>query len=153
MAYFEKRANGWRAQIRRKGWKNIAKTFRTKAAAERWAREVEQEMDIGTWAEADIEAPSTLGELLERYLKEVAINKKGYKDEKYRINKIIRESMCQVPLERLNSSMLVSWRDKRLQEASSSTVRRDMAIINHAVGLAIREWNIGIRLNPLDNVS
>ena len=53
MVYLEKRSTGWRAQVRRKGWKNVTKTFRTKAAAERWAREVEQDMDVGRWVEAD----------------------------------------------------------------------------------------------------
>jgi len=77
MAYFEKRATGWRAQVRRKGWKHVAKTFRTKAAAERWAREVEQEMDSRTWVDEDSQAPKTLEQLLTRYLEQVAVKKKG----------------------------------------------------------------------------
>ncbi len=48
MAYLEKRVNGWRAQICRKGWKNVVKIFRTNAPAERWAHEVVSEMDFRT---------------------------------------------------------------------------------------------------------
>lgn len=153
MAYFEKRANGWRAQIRRKGWKNVAKTFRTKAAAERWAREVEQEMDVRTWVDEDSQAPKTLEELLVRYLNEVSIKKKGYEEEQYRLKTVIDDPMSQVPLDRLTTSMLAAWRDKRLQTVSNSTVRKDIAILNYAIGFAIREWGIAIRTNPLDNVS
>ena len=153
MAYFEKRANGWRAQVRRKGWRNVGETFRTKAAAERWAREVEQEMDMGTWNEVDEAAPKTLKELLVRYLNEVSIKKKGHQDEKYRMNKILNEPLSQVPLERLTPSMLASWRDRRLEEVSSPTVRKDISILNHAIGLAMREWGVAVRTNPLDNVS
>lgn len=153
MAYFEKRASGWRAQIRRKGWKQVAKTFRTKAAAERWAREVEQEMDTRTWVDEDSQAPKTLEELLTRYLDQVAIRKKGYEEEKYRLKTAIENPMAKVPLEKLSPSMLASWRDKRLQTVSNPTARKDIAILNYAIGFAIREWGLVIRANPLDNVS
>ncbi len=153
MAYFEKRAGGWRAQIRRKGWKQISKTFRTKAAAEKWARTVEQEMDVRTWVDEDSKAPKTLEELLTRYLTQVAVQKKGYEEEQYRLKTAIEDPMAQVPLEKLSPSMLASWRDKRLRTVSSSTARKDMAILNYAIGYAIREWGIAIRTNPLDNVA
>jgi len=153
MAYLEKRSNGWRAQIRRKGWKAVAKTFRTKAAAERWAREVEQEMDVRTWADADHAAPQNLEELLTRYLDEISIHKKNHQDEVYRMKNVMRDPLAQVPLDRLTPAMLATWRDKRLKSVSGPTVRKDISIINHALGLAIREWGVGIRVNPLDNVS
>ena len=153
MAYFEKRASGWRAQIRRKGWKHVAKTFRTKAAAERWAREVEQEMDVRTWVDEDSQAPKTLEGLLIRYLNEVAVKKKGYEEEQYRLKTAIEDPMAKVPLEKLSPSMLASWRDKRLQTVSNSTARKDLAILNYAIGFAIREWGLIIRTNPLDNVA
>ncbi|KPW85825.1 hypothetical protein ALO92_05195, partial [Pseudomonas congelans] len=37
MAYYEKRGDAWRAQIRRKGYPTISATFDTKAEAQRWA--------------------------------------------------------------------------------------------------------------------
>lgn len=153
MAYFEKRATGWRAQIRRKGWKNISKTFRTKAAAERWAREVEQDMDTRTWVDEDAQAPKTLKALLIRYLDQVAVKKKGYEEEQYRLKTAIDDPMSTIPLERLTPSMLASWRDKRLETVSNSTVRKDIAILSFAIGYAIREWGVVIKTNPLDNIS
>ena len=46
MATITKRDNGkWQAKCRRKGFRSQSKTFRTKADAERWAREVELAMD------------------------------------------------------------------------------------------------------------
>lgn len=153
MAYFEKRSTGWCAQIRRKGRKSVSKTFRTKAAAERWAREIEQDMDNGRWLEASVDAPTTLTELLERYLKEVSSKKKGYQDEIYRIRRVMRSEIGAVPLENLQAPMFASWRDQRLQEVSAPTVRKDLAIINHAINIAMREWGIGIVVNPLAKVS
>lgn len=37
----------WRAQVRRKGWPVYTKTFTTRAAAEKWARTIEADIDRG----------------------------------------------------------------------------------------------------------
>lgn len=59
----------------------------------------------------------------------------------------------QFHLKTCSQSMFASWRDQRLQEVSAPTVRKDLAIINHAINTAMREWGIGIVVNPLMNVS
>ena len=48
MAYIEKRKNGYRAQVRRRGMPSISRTFDLKADAEAWAREVEREAQRGS---------------------------------------------------------------------------------------------------------
>ncbi|ARK65669.1 MULTISPECIES: site-specific integrase [pseudomallei group] len=55
----------WRAQVRRLGSKSISKTFRTKGAAEAWARDIESSIDKGR--EAAVEETITVGELVRRY--------------------------------------------------------------------------------------
>ncbi|MFM0192386.1 site-specific integrase [Paraburkholderia strydomiana] len=55
----------WRAQVRKRGQKSIAKTFRTKGAAEAWARSVEVEIDKGRNV-ADA-ATVKVGELIRKY--------------------------------------------------------------------------------------
>jgi len=51
------------------------------------------------------DAPTTLTELLERYLKEVSSKKKGYQDEVYRMRRVMRSDIGPVPLENLQASM------------------------------------------------
>lgn len=51
MASIQKLATGWRAQVRRSGMKSISKMCRTKAEAERWARDIESKMDGGLYRE------------------------------------------------------------------------------------------------------
>ncbi len=59
MASFRKRGPyQWQAQIRQKGQPLQTKTFETRAAAEQWSREVEYEMDRGTFV-SRAEAEST----------------------------------------------------------------------------------------------
>lgn len=64
MASILKIGDRWRAQIRRRG-QSIAKTFRTKGAAEAWAREIEGGIDKGQ-AAVD-EQTITVGELVRLY--------------------------------------------------------------------------------------
>ncbi|MBI0327662.1 site-specific integrase [Burkholderia plantarii] len=65
MATITKVGNRWRAQVRRKGHKSIAKTLATKGAAEAWAREIESGIDRGG-ASVD-EQRVTVGDLVRQY--------------------------------------------------------------------------------------
>jgi hypothetical protein len=49
MAYFEKRGDSWRAQIRRKGYPTLSATFDTKSEALRWAVEIEGDTECLTF--------------------------------------------------------------------------------------------------------
>ena len=48
MATIVKRGIGWRAQVRRRGYKPVSATFDTKRDAEMWAAEVEAKMPLYT---------------------------------------------------------------------------------------------------------
>lgn len=81
MATIIKRGNGWRAQVRRRGYKTVSATFDTRRDAEMWVAEVEAKMHRGKWQDADESATTTLGEAMRRYLTEVTPAKKGEKQE------------------------------------------------------------------------
>ena len=49
MASIRKRGDLWHSQIRRKGYPQQTRTFRTKAAATAWCRRIEMSMDDGSW--------------------------------------------------------------------------------------------------------
>ena len=59
----------WRAQVRRKGWPVYTKTFPTKAAAEKWARTIEADIDAGVLPGAAAVAARryTVADLIEDY--------------------------------------------------------------------------------------
>ena len=53
MATFRQRESGyWQAMIRRKGWPDESKTFRTKSEAEAWASLAEADMRRGIYQSA-----------------------------------------------------------------------------------------------------
>jgi hypothetical protein len=70
MAYISQRGAYWRAEIRRRGYKPVYRTFDTKQQAQQWAREVESEMD-GLFIDRTEAEKTTLREALERYRREI----------------------------------------------------------------------------------
>jgi len=66
----------------------------TKEATQEWAQETEVNIEKGLYANVSQSQRMTLRELLVEYRDRVAVHKKGYRTEAYRINKIARHSVC-----------------------------------------------------------
>lgn len=105
MATFEKRGQYWRAKIRRKGYPEQTQSFDLKSKAEAWARSIENEMDKGTFVDRTETEKNTLGDLIDRYLKEVTPLKRGKGPEASRL-----QALRQRPLAALKMSALSSPR-------------------------------------------
>ena len=68
MASIRKRGElQWQAEIRRKGFPDQRKTLNTRAEAEAWARQIENEMDRGIFVSRAEAESTTLSAALERY--------------------------------------------------------------------------------------
>lgn len=153
MATIRKHGVGYQARIRRRGWPVQSKTFPTKGAAERWARQVEAQMDADVFEPAAPEQHLlTLGAALDRYAREVTPHKNGAMQEQTRIKAWQRRPLAARALGRIRSTDLAAWRDARLQEVSASTVRLELAVISHLYTIARKEWGMGGLQNPVDGV-
>ncbi len=87
MATISKRGpHQWRADIRRRGYPRQIRTFTNKADAKLWAQEMESAMNRGVWISSTQAENTPLCDALARYLREVTPQKKGAKQETYRIN-------------------------------------------------------------------
>lgn len=149
MAYYEKRGDSWRAQIRRKGYPTISATFDTKADAQRWAAEIEGDMSRSRFVDTREAQQTTLADALLRYRREVSDKKKGAKQEGVRIARWLEDGLARRSLAGVRSSDLAAWRDQRLAEGSApATVRLNLAIISHLYTVAIKEWGIEGLSNP-----
>jgi integrase len=130
-----------------------AKSFDTKAEAERWARELEAEVDrFGRAPDTRPAENITLGALLSRYRDEVSPTKRGAQQEIQRIDVLVRHDICHRTLAGLSSSDIAAYRDHRMKEVAPSTVVRELAIISHAVEVAQREWGFHLPFNPVKRV-
>lgn len=136
MGTIRKKGSGYEAQVARKGVRK-SKTFRTKSEANMWIAELEKDIIKGKHSGPQ---NKTFGELMEQYGKTVSITKRGCEWELKRIKALFDDEIYRVPLDELNQTHFVSWRDRRLQQVSAATVIRDWNLISHALNIAVKEW-------------
>ena len=150
MATFVKRKTGWQAQIRRQGFPRLARTFKTRADAELWAKKPESDMGIGAFIREDDK--TTLATALDRYEREISSQKKGYAKERGRLRLWERSPLAPRPLRSIRGMDIAKWRDDRLRTVSAGTVRNDLALLSHLFTIAVREWGMVGLVNPVSQI-
>lgn len=148
MATIRKLRGRWQAQVRRRGMKPRAKSFDSKAEAEKWARELESQVDrFGMAPDTKILETTTLGQLLERYQREITPQKRGAVQEDQRIDVLRRHELSHRTLIGLSQQDVATFRDERLQSVAPSTAVREMAILSHVLEVATRDWGMPLAKN------
>lgn len=145
MATFKQRPNGtWRAEIIRVGIPYQSKDgFATKRAAQAWAGPIEFVLKNP--------GRHTLHNALQRYVETVSIHKRGKRWEALRIAAFKRDNKDRA-LAAADSDFWAKWRDDRLKEVSTGTVRREMNLLGHVLETAVIEWK-WLDANPLRSVT
>lgn len=152
MATIRKRGNlQWEAQIRKKGFAPVSKTFLTRAEAEDWAKTSESEMVRGVFLDRTEAEATTLYEALDRYCAEVSVHKKSYSAEVTRINKWKKDQLAKRSMASLRSADFAQWRDARLKDVKPATVKLDLAVISHLFTVATKDWGLAVG-NPVKNI-
>lgn len=148
MATIRKLRGRWQAQVRRRGMKPRCKSFDTKLEAEKWARDLEAQVDrFGAAPDTKILESTTLGQLLERYQREVSPLKRGAVQEMQRIDVLRRHELAYRTMIGLSQQDIASFRDERLQSVAPSTTVRELAILRHVLEVAIRDWGLPLAKN------
>lgn len=153
MATIRKRITGWQVQVRRASHPPISKTFRLKADAEAWARRKESEID-GQSGSGDLIYLRELRvrHLLEKYLEEVTPSKKSQAQEIGIIRQLLREDFADQPILKLTPAKLSAFRDRRLRQVKPATVVRQLAVLQNAFNVAIRDWGWALKSNPVESI-
>jgi integrase len=147
MATITRRGDGWRVQVRRRGHRPESRTFPTKGQASAWGIEREAEILHG------IRAPGKgrVADLLDRYAREVAPQRRGYRWEVVRLTLIGRYPIATVPLADLAPAHVAAFRDARGAEVGPSTVRRELALLGAVFEAARADWGL-LAVNPCRGV-
>ncbi|MCK9608642.1 MAG: site-specific integrase [Methylomonas sp.] len=150
MATIRKLPSGsWQVQVRRKGESPTSKTFSSKNLAEQWARSIENQIDRGIFVDRTEAERTTLGELIDRYLLEITPNKKGEKQERYRLLAIKKQIGHHI-IGAIQSKHIASYRDSRINEGlASATVLRELADLSHLFNIAVKDWGFPLNNNPV----
>ena len=151
MASFRQRSGKWQARVIRDGYPDQSKTFESKAAAEKWARALESEIDIGQFVNVSEAQRTTLGDVIARYLVEVTPSMKGVTEDTIRLKAIMRKPISRWSMANLSAARIAAYRDERLKEVSGGTVIRELAYISAIINHARREWGINVP-NPVQMV-
>jgi len=146
MASIKKHGTGWRAFIDRKGVRKT-KVWPTKAAAEDWARLVEYDIIHG----ATPGERKTLAEAFTKYADEVSEKKRGGREEKIRLKRFSAYTIAKKIIGEITPSDVAKWREKRLEEVSGASVRREMQLIAGVFSVARKEWG-WIKASPMIDV-
>lgn len=104
-------------------------------------------------------ADITLKEAFAIYFNKVSILKKGFAQEKYRIDQIARSFLGEKIVREVTSVDIATYRDQRLEEInprtkkklSTSTVRLEMSLLSNFFDICRIEWGYADS-NPVSNV-
>ena len=149
MAHIRRKRNKWQVLIRKKFHKNIAKSFTLKEDAEKYARETEAKIDKGFLVSYEEAQKTRLGELLERYRREITSKKKSNTTEDYKIKYLQTLPVSDSYLISVTPTKVAKLRDYLLMERKPSTVNKYLAFISNAWNIARKEWGINLPDNPV----
>ena len=140
MATVRKLRGKWQAMVRHKGLAPRSKSFDKRGDAEKWARDLEAQVDVaGFVADTRLAEQITLGQILSRYREEISPMKRSAKTEAIRINAMLRRDVCHRTLAMLTSADIAAYREERLKAVAPATVIREINTISHAIDVAQRE--------------
>jgi len=145
---------GWQVRIRKKGYPLQVKTFDKKAQAQAWARQMESEMDRGIWQDRSEAERTTVGDLLDRYAREILPTKRGDAAKVMPYIRALKSSLGDKTLAALSPKDIAAYRDARLSTGlKTQTVRHDLALLSRAIKQAMMKWGIVLPAgNPVLNV-
>ena len=150
MATFRKRHNKWQAIVRHKSIGTTSKSFHNKSEAKKWAFETERSIEANTFGKLHPSSVS-LGDCLRRYQTLMTPQKRGCEAEGRRINRLLKDPISAVKLDKLTSRTLAQFRDRRLNDGNRAS-QYDLVIIRHCLKIAINEWDLLLEKNPADAV-
>jgi len=150
MATIRKRGTRWQVQVRRYGFSSQSRSFSSKAEAEAWGRAQEARMDRGeAIAPVRLLRRWRVRDILDRYTSEVVPLKRGHGPEEMRLRRMVKTPLADVSLADLRPEMIALYRDERLGVVTGATVRRELAILQHAFEMARKDWGIPLNCNPV----
>ncbi|WP_298628409.1 site-specific integrase [uncultured Legionella sp.] len=152
MANIEKRISkegklSYRVKVRLKGFPAQQATFERLTDARRWAQQTEAAIREGRHFKTTEAKRRTLGELIDRYIKDILPTKpKNSKNRTLHLN-WWKEELGKYSLAEISPALIAEKRDKlangitrRHIKRSPSTVVRYMAALSHALTIAVKEW-------------
>lgn len=147
MATFRKLPSGnWQAIVRRRPHADISKTFTKKAIAERWARQVEEDLELRAVTPA---ADRTLlSALIDKYLLEITPRKRARQSEASHL-RIVSSHLGHHHLSALTAQVVLDYVDVRIGQVGADSVRKELGKLAVVIDAGIALWGVDLPTNPV----
>ena len=154
MASITNRGNlQWRALIRRKGYPVQSKTFETKAYAQKWARQIESEMDRGIFVPRGEAESTSLHEALERFKLEYIPRLSHQRREINRVKFLQKRPLSNKFLASIRPKDIADFIREREQEGvNANTIRLYLSLLSRVFEVASIDWGMESLQNPTKKV-
>ena len=152
MASIRKVKNKWEARVRVKGHSTYCKSFTQKSDALAWSKSVEVGLETGITPLTGMNKTLSFKDAVEKYLQEVSPSKKSHQSEFYRLKKLQVSSLAKLYLTDIKTADVKLFRDERLLEVSTGSVRKELYLISSTFEAARREWGLETLSNPIRNL-
>jgi hypothetical protein len=146
----------YQVKIRLKGYPPQAATFRRKKEAERWAQATEAALRERRYFKAAESGRRTVGEVIERYIREILPTKRSARSQRAQLLWWHRE-LGHLTLADLTPATIADCRDRLARgqtpsrkKASPASQVRYLAALSHVFTVAVREWG-WLDDNPVRN--
>jgi integrase len=148
MAAIERRAIGFRARVRIKGFPPQTAVFERLTDARRWAQQTEAAIREGRHFRTTEAKKHTVEELIDRYIRDVMPQKKRNTQGTQKAQlQWWKKQIGAYPLSNVTPALLAECKDRlafidedRKVARSPSTVVRYLAVLSHAFTMAVKEW-------------
>ena len=151
MSCVRKRGNSWNAQVRVSGWRSFTKSFNKKTDAITWSSKLEHQLRNTSLPEENIQNLK-LSYLMKRYAEEVSCKIKSGKTEQCQLGLMSKRWIGGCKVVDLTKHHFEQYREDRLNEVKSGTVKAELTLIQRVFKTAIKEWGYGILVNPVANI-
>ena len=145
MAYLRKHRNKWQSIIRVQGHPHLAKSFKSKTDATRWATETELKIRREDAGIAKIHF-AKFEDLARKYIEEISVLKKCYRDERYTILGLLKEAWSSYPINKIKPATINKYKDTLAKRVSGGTINRRLDVISSMFTTFKKEWGF-----PVDN--
>lgn len=145
----------WQAKIRKKGHKPISKTFNYRVDAEQWARDLEAEMDRGTYTSRKEAESTTLSEAIDRFIDDHILKNLAHPEQEInRIRALQKRDWGNRYLSTLRGKDIADFiKERKKSGVSGNTIRLDLALISKLFKIAASDWGMESLANPVEHAS
>ena len=140
--------------VRRRGYPDVSKTFAKKTVGERWARDVETQMFKGEY-EDDSHGKSVRFKTLTSRFRAEIIDPMDDRPSKYTDRsrlKILEDYFGRMFVDSITKKIVTDYALDRLKTCSSSTVARELTMIDTVLHRARDVWHMRLRASPVAEV-